>query len=70
MRFPSPFGGHVLKLMRYCKEIGVNELVSVPFRGSRSEMFQIVSMFHHQNSKFPSPFGGHVLKLQYSVISM
>ena len=63
LEFPSPFGVHVLKLPRpYLLFVVNDQIVSVPFRGSRSEMGikQLASEF--QVMEFPSPFGVHVLK--------
>ena len=67
--FPSPFGVHVLKSARRAGERkGAYYGVSVPFRGSRSE---IAVWREHRLTllgRFPSPFGVHVLKYEKTAI--
>ena len=62
LSFPSPFGVHVLKWTRPLSK-AQSQSVSVPFRGSRSEMERIKMAKTRFSPKFPSPFGVHVLKL-------
>ena len=59
--FPSPFGVHVLKLVEAQRQVW-RGAVSVPFRGSRSEIVLVFGAFV-LFGQFPSPFGVHVLKL-------
>ena len=67
MLFPSPFGVHVLKLRE--GELGSRvPLVSVPFRGSRSEMAGVL-VYVALCLSFPSPFGVHVLKCYESGVA-
>ncbi len=40
-------------------------VVSVPFRGSCSEMNTTVFLINETNNQFPSPFGVHVLKCEH-----
>ena len=61
--FPSPFGVRVLKFHRNAcfphRACGV----SVPFRGSCSEIYPFIQVFCKSLYWFPSPFGVRVLKL-------
>ena len=59
--FPSPFGVHVLKFKAAAAASKDVELVSVPFRGSRSEI-RNNRLRIGVSAGFPSPFGVHVLK--------
>ena len=68
LSFPSPFGVHVLKCKRGVA--GSERLeVSVPFRGSRSEIRELSDMENSfSKALFPSPFGVHVLKLARAAV--
>ena len=62
---PSPFGVRVLK--SFCQHFFITPLkiVSVPFRGSCSEIEKIEKGTAEKLIEFPSPFGVRVLKLEY-----
>ena len=60
--FPSPFGVHVLKSIKAMGITPLRFMVSVPFRGSRSEIGGKLKMKEYILNAFPSPFGVHVLK--------
>ena len=65
--FPSPFGVHVLKCAKAAAYDRIQTDVSVPFRGSCSEM-QVQIMSVSSTEEFPSPFGVHVLKFDIKLL--
>ena len=68
-QFPSPFGVHVLKYAEMTQYQVADAVVSVPFRGSCSEMLVLLFMFMADRVSFPSPFGVRVLKFSCANLS-
>ena len=68
-KFPSPFGVRVLKCPTRCSVIARRRGVSVPFRGSCSEMVDTELQYSQRGQPFPSPFGVRVLKLTHDLRS-